>query len=167
MKTYFVTRKVCVEHGTRLLNYFIDYVFSLLIGGVLIGMLALISIDSEAEEIFTDLENLNRLEEYLLGICITVPYYFFSELLSQRTLGKLITGTIVVDAEGNKPTATSILIRSLSRVVPFDGLSFLGSNARGWHDSWSKTYVVNKKKLDQERLTFTSLETLGSVEETI
>lgn len=163
-RSYFVTRSVCVDHGTRILNYVIDYVASLVVGVLLIGILAF---TSDNLLLFEKLENINKLEEYLLGICITVPYYFFTEVVFQRSLGKLISGTIVVDEEGRKPSAGAILIRSLSRVVPFDGLSFLGSNARGWHDSWSKTYVVNKKKLEQELLTFESLESIGTGDDQI
>ena len=32
-------------------------------------------------------------------------------------------------------------LRSICRFIPFNGLSFLGSN-RGWHDRFSKTMVV-------------------------
>ena len=109
-RSYFVTRSVCVDHGTRILNYVIDYVASLVVGVLLIGILAF---TSDNLLLFEKLENINKLEEYLLGICITVPYYFFTEVVFQRSLGKLISGTIVVDEEGRKPYEGEIIIRSL------------------------------------------------------
>jgi len=46
--------------------------------------------------------------------------------------------------DGNKPSFGLILGRSLSRIIPFDALSFLGANAIGWHDTISKTRVIKK-----------------------
>jgi hypothetical protein len=36
-------------------------------------------------------------------------------------------------------------IRTLSRFIVFEALSYLGSVSRGWHDSLSGTYVVKKR----------------------
>jgi len=52
----------------------------------------------------------------------------------------------VVDDQGAQPGVSSILRRSLSRLVPFDAFSFLGNYARGWHDKWSNTWVIDEKK---------------------
>ena len=60
-----------------------------------------------------------------------------------KSLGKFITGTMVVKEDGSLPTSNDFLKRNFSRIVPFDSLSFLGN--RGWHDSWSDTKVVKKK----------------------
>jgi uncharacterized RDD family membrane protein YckC len=80
--------------------------------------------------------------------------------LFARTVGKFITQTIVVDEHGEKPHHETILIRSLCRLIPFNPFSvlFLG---RGWHDSISKTYVVNKKALDEKKRLFDALEQNG------
>ena len=61
----------------------------------------------------------------------------------------MITGTIVIDKNGNKPGFRAILIRTLIRFIPIDTLTFLGNSGRGWHDSFSNTYVVKKKALDE------------------
>jgi len=68
-------------------------------------------------------------------------YYILTEFLFQRTLGKLVTKTKVVTTTGEKPTITWILIRTLSRSVPFEALTFLLSES-GLHDRISKTKVV-------------------------
>ncbi len=73
-------------------------------------------------------------------------YYFLFELYFEgRTLGKLVTKTKVVNQDGVKPTAETIALRTICRWVPFDALSFLGGNRpMGWHDSWSKTMVIDE-----------------------
>lgn len=73
-------------------------------------------------------------------------YYVFFESLTGRTPGKLLTGTRVVDEQGQKPSFGQILGRSLARMLPFEPLSFFGAENRGWHDSLSKTYVVKSRK---------------------
>jgi len=45
----------------------------------------------------------------------------------------------------NAASADDILYRSLYRLVPFNMLSFIGSDSIGWHDKWSKTTVVYDK----------------------
>ncbi len=73
-------------------------------------------------------------------------YYLIMEASSQASLAKLILGRVVVDEYGEKPTFNQILARSYSRIVPFEVFSCLGNT--GWHDNWSKTYVVRKKDLE-------------------
>jgi uncharacterized RDD family membrane protein YckC len=65
--------------------------------------------------------------------------------MTGRTLGKLITRTSVVDAEGRRPTFKQVLGRTFSRIIPFEPFSFFGKDARGWHDSMSNTFVVVKR----------------------
>ena len=69
-------------------------------------------------------------------------YHFIFELLSGRTPGKFITGTKVIDEDEKKPNARTLLIRNLSRLIPFDALSYL-TFEKGWHDSISKTSIIN------------------------
>lgn len=77
-------------------------------------------------------------------------YYIIFESLCGRTLGKIITGSVIIDEYGLKPGFGSILKRTLCRLIPFDGLSFLGASGRMWHDSLSRTYVVEKNLLKDE-----------------
>ncbi|MBK6979176.1 MAG: RDD family protein [Cytophagaceae bacterium] len=69
------------------------------------------------------------------------------ELYFQKTLGKFITKTIVLKENGEKPTLSDLLIRSLCRFIPFDPLSFLYAQytPKGFHDTLSKTIVVVEK----------------------
>ena len=84
-----------------------------------------------------------------LFFLLPLIYYFLSEALFSRSLGKLITGTKVVSCNKNrKPGALQILGRTLLRLMPFEWFSFLGDDPSGWHDKLSNTkvvYIRNKK----------------------
>lgn len=72
-----------------------------------------------------------------------VSYHIVCESVWQKTLGKVITKTKVVDMQGNKPKFWTIVLRSICRMIPFDFISFFfGGYPVGWHDSLSKTFVV-------------------------
>lgn len=83
--------------------------------------------------------------DILFNIAITVVYYTLLEGFTGKSLGKLVTGTKVVDADGNPPGFGRVLLRSLCRFIPFEPFSFLGSDARGWHDTISKTWVIKSR----------------------
>src|SRR5690606_32432233 len=79
-------------------------------------------------------------------ILISTLYYIIFEGIFNRTLGKMITGTMVRDSRTfAKPSFGQILGRSFSKLIPFDGLSFLSSRPRGWHDSIPNTMVTTVK----------------------
>ncbi len=89
---------------------------------------------------------LDRMRELLLAFGVGCAYYAGSEALFGQTLAKLITRTRVVSEDGGAPTAGQILGRTLSRYVPFDAFSFLGSGpCLGWHDRWSRTRVIRTR----------------------
>lgn len=69
-------------------------------------------------------------------------YYLLFEAITGRTLGKLITGTKVVNEFGEKPDIKTIAIRTICRFIPFEVFSYFGDEPTGWHDRLSKTYVV-------------------------
>ena len=76
-----------------------------------------------------------------------VIYYFVFEVWLQKTIGKMVTKTKVVMADGSKPTASKILLRSIIRIVPFEPFSSVGTKKEQrtwWHDRWTKTRVVKE-----------------------
>lgn len=85
----------------------------------------------------------NRIVAYFL---VSIFYYLISEYIFNTTFGKIITKTTVVGKHG-LPTFSEILIRNLTRLIPFDSFSILGkSKMNAWHDSLSKTTVVLLEK---------------------
>jgi uncharacterized RDD family membrane protein YckC len=71
-------------------------------------------------------------------------YYFVSEKYFGKTIGKYFTNTSVYTREGKLPSNKQLIIRTLSRLIPIDSLSFLISKKPiGIHDLLSKTVVVD------------------------
>ena len=132
----------------RLANTVIDFIAImafLIVLGLFAGLLTHFDIYGPAEWI----GGMSDLGYRLLFTVTFFLYYSLMEGLTQRTLGKLITGTMVVTEDGSKPQLKSILGRSLCRIFSIEAFSFLAEYPRGWHDSASGTYVVKVKKLKE------------------
>jgi len=81
---------------------------------------------------------------YSLSIFNYLIYYTICEKLFKGcTLGKLITGSRAIREDGGALTFKDALLRSLSRIVPFEALSAFGGHP--WHDRWTKTRVVKTR----------------------
>lgn len=74
---------------------------------------------------------------------------FFCEYKWQKTPGKFLTKTIVINEYGNKPELGQLILRSLIRIVPFEPFSCLDTNSYGWHDRWATTFVVKETELKE------------------
>jgi len=90
--------------------------------------------------------NLYRIPNLAAWLVTLFFYYLLCEGIWYKTIGKLITGTRVVQVTGETPTATQILIRTLVRFIPLEFITYLDGSKRpsGWHDRWSRTRVVNE-----------------------
>jgi uncharacterized RDD family membrane protein YckC len=75
----------------------------------------------------------------------TIIYYLFFEVLFGATPAKFLTETRVLSRDGGKPGLHTVLLRTVTRYVPFEFFSYLG---RGdvLHDRWSGTMVVQEKR---------------------
>jgi len=147
---YFKVNKV--GSGKHLANYIIDRIcvaiFNFILAytsGLIIGIIIPSFMYTIEDNIF--------FFDILFTVISTVSYYTLFEAVSGRTIGKLITKTKVVDENKQNIGFSTALVRSFSRLIPFDAFSFLGAEVRGWHDTISKTYVVNViDKLEENRL---------------
>lgn len=124
------------SQGKRFLNFLLDwgfgYLFAFIIG-VFLGVTGLSGL----------IENLN---ETVLGLLVLTAYYLIFEGIFNKSLAKFITRTRVINKDGSKPTLLTIFWRTLARFIPFEPFSFFGGNKPiGWHDSLSKTLVVDDK----------------------
>lgn len=158
---YVVKEQVYASQGKRFVNFLIDrglfFAFFLILG-LAIGVIAE---QTQDYQFVILLDEINPIADYIVTGLLLAVYYIVLEGKYQVSLGKLVTQTIVVDQYGEKPEMSSIVKRSFCRMIPFDHLSFLGSAARGWHDSISKTYVVDKKILNEKKLLFHELNKIG------
>ncbi|TXF91396.1 RDD family protein [Neolewinella aurantiaca] len=134
--------------GKRFWNYLIDQTCMMVIG--FLAGIAIALADPYGNE--TWLLNSGAIGNYLFGAFIALVYYPLTEgLLGGKSIGKLLTGTRAVRQDGTKVDMQDVFLRTLSRVVPFEAWSFLGSKDRGWHDEWTKTKVVDEKHRHQSK----------------
>lgn len=124
-----------VNKGDRIINFVIDYLIISIIFFVV-------------EVIFGYFYYSSSLVFYF----IMVLYYFISEAINAQTIGKKVTGTIVVNMHNEKPSIQRIFLRSLLRLNPFDYHSYAFGNEQGGHDLISKTRLIYKKNLQSREL---------------
>ncbi|WP_293891324.1 RDD family protein [Flavobacterium sp.] len=155
-KKFIVTAEILASHSQRFLNLLMDYIAQLFLFIIAFSIAAVIA-ESNGNKDFMGNFVKNDIAQYTFVTCIALFYYNVFEIFFARTVGKFITQTIVVDENGEKPNHEQILVRTLCRLIPFEIFSFLGMPCRGWHDSISKTYVVNKILLEEKKKQFYSL----------
>jgi uncharacterized RDD family membrane protein YckC len=95
----------------------------------------------------------------LAWLAAVVAYFLALEALFGRTLGKLVTGTIVVDRNGRAPSLAKTLVRTLLRLVEVNplliggvpaGIALLSTRRhQRIGDVLADTYVVRKKDLNR------------------
>lgn len=117
-----------VGSGLRFANFLID-----LFAWLIIAFILTLPLNAHKE--------MEKLIGYLILFASYFLYYAILEAKFQKTLGKMITKTIVVTYKEEKPTVKDILIRTLFRFIPFDQVSFLFT-PNGFHDMLSHTKVV-------------------------
>lgn len=92
--------------------------------------------------IFNGYDDLGTEFILVLEIPFFLFYYLIMEGVFNTTAGKCATNTTIVNESGERPRFSQILGRTFSRIIPFEPFSFLGAAARGWHDTFTNTYVV-------------------------
>jgi uncharacterized RDD family membrane protein YckC len=162
-KEFTITDDLLASQGRRFLNFSIDlviiYIIILSIGTTL-NLIAEVSGNYSLSEW---VESLSLEEITVYSVLIMILYYGLTEMYFSRTLAKYFTKTIVVQIDGTKPDNKMILKRTLCRFIPFEFVSFLGSVPRGWHDTFSKTYVVKKHRLNEKMKLFYSFDEVAKI----
>jgi len=142
----FAPQLIYASVGQRFVNFLIDlipiyaliYAFSFLFGVI---MILCGTSQSELHDFIQTPQF--TLVSYGIVIVAHTLYYTIVEGASKgRTLGKLVSGTKVVQEDGQKITWKQAFLRSLCRLIPFDGLSAFSSHP--WHDTITKTSVIKK-----------------------
>lgn len=145
-KEFTITHDLLASKGQRFLNliidFFIIYMFTVGIGAA-INIIGELTGNFKLSEWIT---SLTVVENLIFGLVVLFFYYTIMEFYFSRTFGKYFTHTMVVKHNGSRPKIKSVVIRTLVRMIPVEAFSFLSDNARGWHDTLSITYVVNKQE---------------------
>ncbi len=128
--------------GIRFLNLIIDtavYYALTFVSGILYG-LYLVKTDGQMDE--------GGGTQLVLLVLALIPYLLYYSLMEAfaggRTIGKMATGTYVVQTNGEAVSFGKAFLRTIIRFVPFEPFSMLGG--RPWHDSWTDTVVVKKSR---------------------
>lgn len=167
MRKYLITvDRNRAQKLTRLANLIIDRIIILLIF-IAFGAISALIFNVTGSDLFLNitmkLSQVNRFWDILITSIVYFTYALLMEYFTKgRTIGKYITGSKVVCIDGTQPTFNDYFIRNISRLVPFDVLSFLGEN--GWHDKWSETRVINIKNYQAEIQAKSEIEALGTKE---
>ena len=119
----------------RLLHYVIDYC-----AVIIITFFVMVYLSSSS---FVKGQGGGAVSFYFIYIPVYFLYYLLLELIFHTTLGKIFTGTKVVDMSGQKPSLKQLIIRSWIRTIFINELSFLHSK-RGHHDYLTDTRVIKK-----------------------
>jgi len=141
---FIVTEDVLATRGQRFLNCILDLLIVHTIIVSIASTVVIIGNISKNYELTSWAESTTTIEKLLLWAVILFLYYFLTETYYSRTFAKYFTKTIVVKKDGSRPNKRTISIRTLSRFIPLECITFLGSNVRGLHDMFSDTYVVRK-----------------------
>lgn len=160
-----VNQEVLASKGLRFANYIIDYIIQAALGAAIGFVLGFIADLTGSYGLIDFFFYSGRLMEFIFGYLVLFIYYTTFETLTGRSLGKYVTNTKVVLYDGSKPAFSDIAARSLSRMIPLEQFSFLGELGKGWHDSISKTYVVDIKKFEARRQTLEDLDEIGRIGE--
>lgn len=137
--------------GQRFLNYLIDailmqYGLSYATGYILANIIYFLAPEFAYDIFVARADSFDVLFGfYLLSILNYLIYYTFCEKVFRGyTLGKLVTGTRAIREDGKELTFKNALLRSLSRIVPFEPFSIWIGNGL-WHDTWTKTMVIKTR----------------------
>ena len=120
-----------VNAVTRFLNFIIDTIVWFIIVAILTNAL-----DAK--------DPMQMLVGYVIFFASYIGYYALMETKYQKTIGKFLTKTKVVNKNGTKPQVGDILRRTFCRLIPFDRISFLFT-PNGFHDRLSDTILIKEE----------------------
>jgi uncharacterized RDD family membrane protein YckC len=139
--------------GQRFLNFLIDGLFMRfalsLATGYLFGYILLGIAPDFLAEVAYEIDGGEKTWRFWV-LSITLGYFNYliyyticEKAFKGYTLGKLLTGTRAIREDGQELTFKDAILRTLSRIVPFE--VFSGFAERPWHDTWTKTMVVKSR----------------------
>jgi len=127
----------------RFFSFYIDMVFISIISIIVYIIIQLLSGIS-----FTMIRNPLKENLVIIQLFIFLFYFIFLEYLFSCTLGKKLLKFKIVGLQSNKKTRfKQVLIRNLVKLIPIEPFSiFLDEKYCMWHDSISKTTVIDERE---------------------
>ena len=148
---FLITSDLLATRGQRLLNCILDLSIIYIFGVSAAASVHIIGDMTNNYGLSAWVENMPKPIKLVLWLAIMLLYYILTEFYLSRTVAKYITKTVVVMEDGSRPDMNTILKRSLCRLIPIDALTFFNKDSRGWHDTYSHTYVVKKHKFNNKK----------------
>lgn len=146
-----ITDDLLATRGQRFINCILDLLFVHIILMSIATTIVIIGDVIHNYNLSSWIDSTTTLEKLLFWAVIVFFYYFLTEAYFSITFAKYFTQTIVVKRDGTRPNIHTIFIRTLTRFIPLECLTFLGSNIRGLHDMFSDTYVVKKYEFNHKK----------------
>lgn len=146
-----ITEDLWATRGKRFLNCILDL---LIVHTILISIATTVVIVGDItnnSHLSSWAESTTTLERLFFWVLILFLYYFLTETYFSRTFAKYFTKTIVVTKNGLRPKTHTVFIRTLTRFIPLEFLTFLWGDFRGLHDLFSDTYVVRKHEFNEKK----------------
>lgn len=154
---YTIPHYILASKNIRLLNFVIDIFFINILSVIVYLLASFVKFNANFPQFSDRIDTLDQYEQIIYRTIICFSYYGFTEYFLSRTLAKYFTKTIVVLEDGSKPNFIAILARTTLRIMPFECLTFLRGREPGFHDEYSKTFVVRKGKFEQSLSYFRAL----------
>ncbi len=128
----------------RLINIILDYIGTILFFSTIIFLITYVT-ETSIKENFIRNQKAYPMAFQVLGLFAMYVYYVVCEYyLEGKTLGKYLTQTIVITPNGQAPSLNQVLIRSMLRFIPLEGLLLL-LKEQSLHDQWSDTIVIEER----------------------
>ena len=161
-KSFTIDNRLFAAKGQRILNFIIDLVLIYILVFVVALSLSLIETLFGVNSFSNRLGRITEFESNIIFFFFFFTYYISLEFFLGQTIAKFITGTVVVLKDGTKPNFFNICIRTICRLIPLDGITFLGNAGSGMHDTFSKTFVVKKTIFKRSFNSHQDFQELGS-----
>jgi uncharacterized RDD family membrane protein YckC len=146
-----VTEDLLATRGQRFLNCILDLLIVHIIFASIGTTIIIIGDVTNNYEWSNWAESTTTLQKLFFWSLMMFLYYFLTETYFSRTFAKYFTKTLVVTKDGTRPNKRMISVRTLSRFIPLEALTFLSGDLRGLHDLFSDTYVVRKHEFNEKK----------------
>ena len=140
---------VPATQGQRFINWLVDNILlRIVVAKLTVKILINFLLGVAPEFTYTNFGDGPTVAAYVISFVFVTFHYLFYYTICEKafkgyTLGKLFSGTRAIRADGGELTVKDALLRSLSRMVPFE--AFSGFSDRPWHDKWTDTIVVKAR----------------------
>lgn len=120
------------------------YIDTIVISIISLSFVFVIKVDNDfVEELMQIIAKFTMLKYQLI---VYLVYFTFCEFFFKSTLGKSLF-KFKVQGKSDKINLLQVSVRSLSRIVPINQISFLFNDEKiFWHEKWSNVYTVKRSK---------------------